>query len=285
MLHMNAQRYAYLTLFMAALLITGFLAPPTQAQPGIKPLPASVVAEARAELRAYHAWVNARWTDDDGPYQGIRNQIDQALAGGQKPNAIIKKYETVRARKPADAQSLFGLGYICYVAGSLSDVSRDEVQRVQDDLYVAASNKKAHLPHTYNYTRLLFISDSIDLPDPKLKDLGKRLLARDPSDYDVEYHLANDLTFSDEASDRAQAVAYQKDLARRFPNDPRQYRLLGVIYYRVAWLNHNPADVEKCVAAYRRYIDSTSGNREDRARAELNIKFIRNLQAQWSKRG
>ncbi len=249
-----------------------------------KPIPQALIEYAKQAMKREYAWFNASWTDNDHPYASLRHRIEQEFVGSQKPVSILQKYKTMAVQHPADPQAVFAYGYAAYTIANIPNAmnSRDMAQELDTSDLVL---DKISPPHTYNYARLLFLRDSNAVTDPNLVAVGKRLAARDPNDYDVEYYLAVALNLSKDVSERAQAMTYQQDLARRFPNDPRQYRLLGLIHYITAFRTHSQSEAEQAIAAYQRYGSLSPSTEDIRSYVDSRVRFLRQLQARWKQEG
>jgi len=248
---------------------------------GAAPLTSSQIA-LRARLQAYYAWMNAPLTGDDRPYQALRDAIERALSSGRKPADVAKEYQTAATQRPADPVAKFGYYYAANRAQNVPNgISNVEAWRAEGDFDSAL--EKHILPHTYNYARLAFLEGVYGASDIHLISIGRRLMKRNPKDSAVEYALAKVLTYSDAPSDFAQAVALQQDLARRFPNSPSTYWLLGDVYYHTAYRSRLVADAERSIAAYQRVLDVAPPTPEVRNDVRLTVSFIRNLEARWKK--
>ncbi len=263
---------------LSLVLIACLLVVPVQvAKVNSAPLSKSDLDQARASLARYYAWFNAPWTINDSAYQNIRNTIDHDLVRGQKPTVILQRDKEIAEQQPNNPQAIFAYGYGVYKAATLPNaINGDEAFQEEGKVYDAW--EKVHAPHTYNYVRLMFLQQSLSAPTPELIPAGKRLLARNPDDYEVEYGLAVVANVSAKPSDRSQAVAYQQDLARRFPNDPRQYRLLAAIYRITAIRTKSEAEADKSIAAFQQYLALAP---EYRPQIEDNIRLMKALQAMW----
>lgn len=268
----NQRAKVYVIAIASLLVLTG---PAARADNG--PSSESMQEWARASLAKDYAWFNALWTGDDSPYRNIRNSIDHDLARGQKPRTILQRYEDTAKQQPNSPEAVFAYGYAVYKAATLPNAISG-AEAFQGEAKVYDAWEKVHAPHTYNYARVMFLQESLGAPDPKLIGVGKRLLARNLNDYEIEYGLAVMANVSTNSSDRSQAKAYQQDLARRFPHDPRQYRLLAGIYRITAQRSHSQAEAEKSIAAYRQYLTLAP---EFRASTEDDIRLMKELQAMW----
>lgn len=273
-------------LLMAYIAALGCMMLPQQTSAQKNSLPSWMVAQAKQRLATYYAWLNAPWSDDDTPYQKIRDNIDRDLTAGQDAEAVYQRYKTQAVKAPTEPKAVFGLTYAAYRA-EMTPSNSDKTQIIDDVGYISLliEYKKASLPHTYNYARLAFVSYASAFADPKMIDVGKRLFQRDSNDHDVEYYLSAVLNSSNDPADRQQAMAYEQDLARRTPNDPRLYRLLGMIHYNTAWVHHSQTELDACIEAYQRYLQLAPSDKETRSIIPARIKFAQNLKVQWSKGG
>jgi len=236
-------------------------------------------------METYESWLNAPWTDNDAAYRDLRRAIDSSLVNSSHPAAIVQQYEDQFRRSPTDPKALFAFGYSSLKAADVPNgIGWTQSRLKLGGLYLPIAASRIRPPHTYNFARLgfLVVADIHSLP---LINIGKRLLKHSPNDDEVEYYLATALTFSKVSTERNLAMSYQHDLARRFPDSPRSYRLLGLIYYRTAWLNHSQTDADKSIAAYRRVLELSPKDQTTRSETEVIIKFIQNLQAQWKQNG
>lgn len=218
-------------------------APPTAAQ----------VAQARADLKTYYGWINAPWTEDDQPYQRIRDSVDRALADGHKPPDLLKQYQAALAKAPSDYQAQFGYYYAAYKAATAPGANDPNIG-LQILGHLSTALIKSPYPHTYNYARLAFLCGQYNWIDPKMKSLALRLVRRDPNDYDVKFYAVSTLAANPAPADRALAVAYAQDLTQRYPKKPSVYGLLASLHYQ-AWLRTKDRnEAAHAIAGYRQYL-------------------------------
>jgi tetratricopeptide (TPR) repeat protein len=252
-----------------------------------KPSPASTDVFVNQRLKNFYSWLNAPWTDEDAPYQAIRERIDTVLDKSSQPTMIVNSYQAESKKSPTDPKALFAYCYSAFKATELPNgISDTQFDSKFDALYTPIANAALHLPHTYNYARLVFLGDSrYNSAAPDLIPIGKRLFEHSPKDADVEYAFARMLVFSKNPTDINLAISHQQNLARRFPNDPRTDKLLGIIYYRKAWLSHSQTEADKSIAAYRRAYELSPQDKATQHFGEITIKFIQDLKAQWKVAG
>ena len=266
---------ANVTLFLISAWGLISLPPPIGAAPAT---PSQIAVGA--SLKAHYAWMNAPWTEDDSPYQAVRDTIERVLSSGRKPADVVKQYQTGTTQRPSDPVAKFGYYYAADRAENVPNgISNLEAWKADGDFN--SSVEKHLLPHTYNYARLAFLRNAREVGDIHVIGVGRRLLKQDPQDSSVEYALARVLTYSDTPSDFVQAVTLQKDLARRFPNSPKTAWLLGDIYYHTAYRSHSQADAERSVVAYQHALDVAPPTPEMRNAVRVTVLFIRQLEARW----
>ncbi len=239
-------------------------APPTPAQ----------VARARADLRTYYAWINAPWTEDDQPYQRIRDSVDRALADGQKPTDLLKQYQAALVKAPGNYRAQFGYYYAAYKGATAAGASNSNIGlQILGNLFINLIRRQ--YPHTYNYARLAFLCGQYNWIDPELKAVGLRLVRRDPSDYDVKFYTVSTLGGSPVPADHDLAVAYAQDLIRRYPRKPSVYGLLAFVHYQ-AWLREkDPKEAAQAIAGYQQYLQLAPPDFKFREQAK---RYIAQLQ-------
>ena len=236
---------------------------------------------ANNRLNTYYSWLNSPWSNDDTIYQTLRNKIDLNLAKSSAPMLVVQQYKAKYEKKTTDPQALFAYCYSVYkTTGSNKGANYIQSQINSGILYKTIAYSHVQIPHTYNYARLAFLETAF-FRSPRLISVGKRLIKHSPGDNEVEMALATVLTFSTAPADRSLALKYQQDLATRFPKQPGPYQLLGLLYYRTAWLNHSQEDANKSVAAYQQALDLSPKNNESSSEYRDIIDFIKNLQVQW----
>ena len=137
-----------LALTLALVSGSAVAAPPTPAQ----------VAQARADLRTYYAWINAPWTGNDQPYKRIRDGIEGAIASGRNPSDLLKQYQASLAKSPKDFQAQFAYYYAAYKVAITPGTGGPFVGLELLGNLSTIIIRSPH-PRTYNYARLLFLCD------------------------------------------------------------------------------------------------------------------------------
>ncbi len=241
--------------------------------------------QAQASMDAYHAWLNAPWTDDDRPYATLRAEIDAAVLKTDKPIEFVRSYQKRSISQPSNPKLLFAYCYSIHKALSQANgLSYKDEQFGYPDFFYDLARRKVHIPRTYNCVRLSFLRNAFVKDQGTIK-AGKRLLERTPDDAAVKYALAIILVYSDVPANRNLAADYQRSLAQRIPNDPRTYYLLGSIHYRQAWLTHSQAEADLSIAAYKRAYARSPQDAATQREGEMLFQFIEDLKAKWKKNG
>ena len=205
----------------------------------------------RRTMATVWGWTTAPWNGDDRPYQRIRATIDNAVAGGRKPQELMYFYEASALKNPNDPQAQFRWAYAAYKAALTVDYYTGEsiLSKPRDALVLGP------FPHTYEYVRLIFLTeDYAEMFVTQLLPVGKRLLLRNPNDLDVKYAVAGDLMFSRSQADRQTALIYVEQLIRTEPERPHPRALLGLFYYRQWRVSRSKDDAYKAISSYEQYL-------------------------------
>ena len=196
-------------------------------------------------------WATASWGGDDRPYRQIRATIDNASSGGRKPQELMDFYETAARKAPNDPEAQFRWAYAAYKAALTVNYNTGErlLGDPRDALVLAP------FPHSYEYARLIFLTeDYAVMLVYQLTPVGKRLLRRNPNDYEVKYGTARDLMFSRNPADRQLALKYIEELIRERPERPHPRELLGLFYYQRWQVSRSRDDAGRAIAAYQQYL-------------------------------
>ncbi len=225
-------------------------------------------------------WTREAWTADDHPYLLVQNNVDNAIAQGQKPETLLVQYRGEALVHPDDTKALFRWGYAAYRDASQVEVapsqaylrfetpgSRNSVQGLMMKKYVPS----------YQYARLLFLLLNFNAPDSRTGDLGERLLQRSPNDKQVEYDMLIFRSWDSRPAVKQQAQLEAEQLAQQ--GSAEGYWVLAGIYLRMFTISKFPhADkartqpiANKAVAALRRYVQLTPPQSGKRKAAERQI--------------
>lgn len=221
-------------------------------------------------------WTDEKWNGNDTPYVKIRQSIDKAIAAGQKPDTLLKKYQVIGKAQPSNPQAQFQWAYAAWQARKAVDKYKDQYQKLSPVREVLV---KVTSPATYQYVRLRFVIEAWFFPASELKFVGERLIKRNPNDYDVKYYLVSILDTSTSSAEWKTALKYAKDLIRIDSKRSSAYSALGGVYF-ASWLKtKNKLHGKEAINAYRKYLVIAPKNAEWRAQAERLIKTIQKEQA------
>ena len=240
-----------------------FAAPPTPDQ----------VAQARNYMQTYYAWLNAPWTDDDRPYQHMRQVIEQAISHHANPFDLLKQRQKDLDKVPSDPKAQFAYYYTAYQAATWPkrpDNTEFSIGvQILGNLFIAIL-RTPH-PHTYNYVRLEFLCGQYNFIDPNRKAVGLRLVHRDPSDYDVKYYTIASLIPSPLLSDHTIALKYANTMVTEYPKKPSSHSLAGYLHYQ-SWLQtKNKQDAAVALSQYQQYLQLEPRRSTSRKQAESII--------------
>lgn len=224
------------------------------------------------KARQNRTWADQPWTGDDAAYRRIKAAIDKAPGGGQTPETLRVKYGLLAQQNPENVQAQFAWAYAAWKTLTPESPS----SRKDENLY-GVPEALAHVPfpRTYEFARMRFL---VEYENPDFQGLGERLLARDPGDADVKYHLigvyAGMLGHSFSPEIKQRALARTQEMLRADPRRAAYYASLGGVYYS-SWINgHDVTDAQKAIAAYQQYLRLAPPTDSWRGRAQTLIGMI-----------
>ena len=125
-------------------------------------------------------WTVAPWNGNDKPYQQMRDTIDNAIAGGRKPQELVEFYELPALEHPNDPIAQFRWAYATYkVAITTNEITGDNMLYQPLKALVLAP-----FPKTYDYARLIYLMEDYG-HGPfilQLRNVSKRLVKHNPND-------------------------------------------------------------------------------------------------------
>ena len=213
---------------------------------------------------------SAVWKGENQSYAQARQTIDQEAANGQKPNAIMVRYQAQANQKPTTPLALFRWAYASRKAALESNpFSTDIADKALD----ALDGKSG--PHPYDYVRLQFLLASDVWPVSSLEPLGRRLLQYKTDDQAVLFQLVVDMKSSTSLQDRKEAVSLAQSLVRGNPNYPKNHALLAGAYDGLWQLAKQRSIADKAIAEYQRYLQLAPANDNFRRGAEQMVWAIK----------
>ena len=169
-------------------------------------------------------WMFEKWSSDDGAYSDIQSSVTKIVQAAIDPLSRVHEYEKAADLRPNDPSCAFACAVAAYTA-----MDRPTVHQFDYADLGASYLARTPSPENYEYVRLRFLFASLgDRPDPNLRQLGDRLLAKNDDDPDV-LRAAGWCYFGE---DNAKSVRLLLKGIKLAPNVPFGYRTLGLVY---AW--------------------------------------------------
>lgn len=232
------------------------------------------------ENRDLWAWTKEPWMGREGTYRHIRLSTDQAFRKKLSRARLQQyaRYERQAQGKPSDAQAQFRWAYAAFNAALRMPSGSREQQMTFGLVSNALARPKS--PRAYEYARLRFLVTAAISPDTRLKTVGRRLVSRNPKDYDVKYLLTDILDPGSNPAEKREALSYAQDLfhldARR--STPGVHAVIGSIYWRSWRRTKTQEDADNAIAAYQRFLQLAPSNHYYRKGAERMISSIQRAQ-------
>lgn len=243
-------------------------------------IPAGVSAKDQATARERgfpppRDWMADPWTGSDAPFATIRAEVDKISDQNQWSRSTLESYRKQAASDPKDPAAQFRWAYAYYKSWN-DGVPFDSLGDHLDTLRALAWDlEQAPSPHSYEYTRLLYLISASDTP-AFLTPVGKRLLRHTPKDYAVEFYFYPGLLSSPSLADRKEALLGAQNLVREFPATGGPYAALASIYL-ARWNMGDKPSGPLAVAAYQKYLSMPPRGMtpETRKDVEYLMNFIR----------
>jgi hypothetical protein len=234
-------------------------------------------------------WTQETWREDDTHLSRVQNEVKSRLSGSADTLQVMRQYRSLASKDLYNADAVFRWGCASYIASSKAK-TLDEERDIWVSLYPAllhpalpndyklaatpSAIPKPITPHSYRYTRLLFLvavhNRVADVKDERqLLALCDRLLERNPNDRTVKFariemlmHLKPVSSREDpivakqsksllEAA-RLKALGFSKQAVTENPSNlPLLVQLAGI--YNFLWDGKNGYD-QMAIATYRRYL-------------------------------
>lgn len=219
-----------------------------------------------------HDWANEPWSGNNKPYQQVRSDMERALASGQDMESLRIKYGLLAQQHPDNPVAQLQWAY----AASMSITHKTDGGKAQGKMYgVAEALAHVRSPRAYDYARERFLIEVWFDRTNGLENLGERLLAHSPADYNVQYDYIRVLNWSPRPNARQKAIAQAEQLIGRYPHKPSPYTLLAGIYTERWWNTHDKGDANKALAYFQKYLQLAPPaytHREDVKRVMASIR-------------
>ncbi len=203
-------------------------------------------------------WCKEDWTGSDTPFIAVERNIDNRVAQGAKPSALLAAFRRAALSNPRNATSQFAYAYAAQKTADAKTDGQSLDSLLQPPLKALG---EVPSPRSYQYTRLRWLLEHKVgqwkgfMP---VIGLGKRLIARNPKDKTVRFYLVEELLLSRVPTD--QTVELPR-YAQEIENEPQKsvatYSLLAGVYHDLLLTTHNPEYADKAISNYQRYLQLT----------------------------
>jgi hypothetical protein len=232
----------------------------------VRPLIAQLALSQRTSSPS--SWMTEKWIGDDKPFAAARENIDSDFSHGRITVPYLSKLEAAWNQDERDPLKLFRWAYARYKAQSSHPALPPTPIPAEGDFNEVPS------PHTYEYTRVRFLSEISLSRHRELMAVGKRMLAHNPNDFDVEYGLSYCFGESMSAEEKQAALAYADHLIQKYPNKPSVYTVKGGVYFSY-WIDHrDKQDARDAIYWYQQYLRLAPANDEWRKQAESTVTLL-----------
>lgn len=231
------------------------------------------------EAKHYFDWTTEPWTGTDVAFVKIRQQINAMVTAKKLTDSFLASARAAAMKNPQDAKLQFRWGYAVYQSPRANLRLDNESAMVRE---VNQMLRRPKSPQSYQYARLRFLLGMWRQTDIRLIDVGRRLLRRNPNDLDVKGNLVSLLAVGTE-SEKQEALQAAQELVKTHPSASSYYSL-GFVY-QIRWnTSHNPVDVDKSIAAWRKLLQLTSTKGPYRSDVEEVIRVLEKDKSEWAKR-
>lgn len=220
-------------------------------------------------------WMADQWTGSDRPYADTKVAINAIAKNGGLNRAVLAAYQEQARRNPKDSTAQYRWGYAFETALNDGTSIGTVVQNLDTSLDIAWGLQQVPSPHSYEYTRLLFLN-SAKRSMYKLIPLARRLLQHTPDDYAVEFFLCKGLASATTLEGKEEALAYAQKLIKKYPNRGGPYGALAEVY-SAQWEKGDVQSGPLAMAAYQKYLSMPPKGLtpQDRQGLEYWMNFIR----------
>jgi len=218
-------------------------------------------------VRPSVGWASVTWTGNNSPYHLVRAEIDGAFARKQITPRELNRYQAEYLKSKQPTLSFFKWGYASYT-GSKQQPPITQPLGLGTGIFDQLPD-----PHCYDYTRLRFLYAASG-EDAQLAPLARRLIKRDPNDFEVIYSFVNFYYPTKPVITKQEALADTQRLSKLYPSRNQVNAQIGGIYYK-DWLeNRKASDGAKAVYYYQKFLRLAPKSDPFRSQAELLIGDI-----------
>lgn len=226
------------------------------------------LASPRQQTSSTTSWMTERWTGDETKYVGAREDINRHFSHGGITVAYLNGLETAWNQDEQNPLKLFRWAHARYRAQGLHPPLPFTAMPAEGAFNEVPS------PHTYEYARTRFLMRTSLSRPRELMAIGRRLLARNPNDFDVEFALYRCFGETMSAAGKQSALAYADHLINKYPDKPSVYAVKADVYFSY-WIDHrNKQDARDAIKWYQQYLRLAPANYEWRKQAESTIALL-----------
>ena len=233
----------------------------------------------------YFHWTVIPWVADDAQFVAIRQHIDAMIAGGKKRSALLAAYKRAAQENPTDATAQFAWAYAAFRNYSKLEPGQSAASVVEG---VTEGLEQPRVTKSYEYARMRWFflqwNDRFRvLEQPILSALARRLLQRNPNDFDLKYTFAYSLAEEFKTSNEARGYATQ--YLQKFPSRPPAYYLMGHVYESSFGLWQRKQDALTAQGYYRKFLAKAAPSNSSRSAAQWHINDLTQRIATFEKAG
>ena len=223
------------------------------------------------------AWTVEPWSGDDKPYTALRDQLYDKLKQGHDMTLLVKQYRSTLEKKPYDPRLVFSLAYATYQA----DGQNPAFAQAGADVAAVEAITNIATTHTYEFARIRFLLTTRNDPRHVWKDVGTRLLRRDPSDYAVQFAYVQVLDPGQYPPERQKGLAVFQEMKQEKPEYQGLLALESNFYFKIALGTKSQADENSWIVISREYMATLPATDPRRLRFEKSIKLLQSGFTYW----
>lgn len=229
-------------------------------------------------------WATEQWTGNEKPFIKMKREIDEAVSKKGLTRTTLEQYRKEAQEKPRDPAAQFRWGYALLQAPKAGMDFGSRYWRAYTPVISALA--KAPSPRSYEYAKLRFLLMTLEYQHAPLKNIGERLLRRDPQDVMVKSYLVRYLASSDSPPERKRALTYAQGIVKTNPKWLGGYSALGFVYMQNLFLYGDLSSADKAVNAYQQYLKLIPASQKTNRRlAQMGIANIKSEKARQQKNG
>lgn len=219
-----------------------------------------------------HGIPSSKNTPSNGDYVALERSIDQRVHGGERPEAIRENYRIQVLNDQTNSLAVFG-----WAVASL------EIYKIHQGILVSDWAMEQVLAHDdpqnlREYSRVHFALIQEAHPTvthPELYKVAEAALQANPQDLFLRKRLVYDLKNNVKTLSKAVALA-QQGVALN-PTSSKALSLLASAYEDVWIVSRRPADAQRAVNEYRKFLALAAPNDPFRHDAQYLIKTIQQM--------